>query len=228
MEDPMRNSFFPALALVLVTTGPAYAAGGGSMPSAPAPMRMQELSPEEREAYNSGVKAVEHGDSIAAVAARQSDNRKRDKTLAKANDAYESALRKFTKATELQPRMHEAWNYLGYTHRKLGRYGDALAAYDRALGLKPNYAEAIEYRGHAYLGLNRLDEAKDAYLNLYSGNRALASKLLAAMQEWVGTHRSDPSGVDGAALEAFAAWVSERSAIASATAALTREGASSW
>jgi hypothetical protein len=32
--------------------------------------------------------------------------------------------------------------------------------------------------------------------------------------------------VDGASLEAFASWVSERGAIASQTAALTREGAS--
>lgn len=226
----MRTSILSTLFLLLATSGAAFAAGGGAMPSAPAPAQLREPpTPEERarDAYNSGVKAVEHGDSVTAVAARQSDARKRDKALRKATDAYESALKKFTKATELQPRMHEAWNYVGYTHRKLGNYGEALAAYDRALALKPNYAEAIEYRGHAYLGLNRLDDAKSAYLSLYSGNRALASKLLTAMQDWVGVHRANPTGVDGAALDAFASWVSERSAIASTTAALTREGASS-
>jgi tetratricopeptide (TPR) repeat protein len=225
----MRSPHLPTLALLLAVSGAAFAAGGGSMPSSPGPLRTQEpVSPEQlaRESYNAGVRAVEHGDSVSAVAARQSDPRKRDKTLAKAAKAYESALKKFTMATEQQPRMHEAWNYAGYTSRKLGRYGDALAAYDRALALKPNYAEAIEYRGHAYLGLKRLDEAKDAYLSLYTGNRALASQLLAAMQEWVGAHRTDPSGVEPAALDAFASWVSERSQIASTTAALTREGAS--
>ncbi len=228
----MRNPFPLTLALLLATTGAALAAGGGSMPSSPSPMQSREsLTPEQlaEETYNAGVRAVEHGDSLGAVASRQSDPRKADKTLKKASSAYEAALRKFTKATELQPRMHEAWNYVGYTNRKLGRYGDALAAYDRALAIKPNYAEAIEYRGHAYLGLNRLDEAKDAYLSLYSGNRALASKLLTAMQEWVGVHRGNPGGVDGSALDSFAAWVNERSAIASTTAALTREGAAaSW
>ena len=63
--------------------------------------------------------------------------------------------------------MYQAWNYVGYTNRKLGNYDDALAAYDRALSSSsPDYAEAIEYRGHAYLGLNRLSEAKEAYLAL--------------------------------------------------------------
>ncbi len=76
--------------------------------------------------------------------------------------------------------MHEAWNYLGYTHRKLGDYQAALTAYDRALNLKPGYPEAIEYRGHAYLGLNRLEDAKQAYLTLFAGNRQLAAQLLAA------------------------------------------------
>ncbi len=228
----MRVSLPLAVALLLATTGAAFGAGGGSMPSSPSSMQSHEPpSPEKlaRENYNSGVRAVEHGDSVAAVAARQSDPRKAEKTLDKATKAYESALKKFTKATDQQPRMHEAWNYVGYTNRKLARYGDALAAYDRALAIKPNYAEAIEYRGHAYLGLNRLDEAKDAYLSLYSGNRALANKLLAAMQDWVGARRANPSGVDVGALDSFAGWVKERSDIASTTAALTREGAhSSW
>ena len=100
-------------------------------------------------------------------------------------------------------------------------------AYDRALAIKPGYAEAIEYRGHAYLGLNRLSEAKEAYLALYAGNRKLAASLLTAMQEWVGEHRANSAGVDGAMLESFASWVSERSKIAGQTVGLTREGATS-
>ena len=85
--------------------------------------------------------------------------------------------------------MYEAWNYVGYTNRKLGNYEAALTAYDRALTLKPDYPEAIEYRGHAYLGLNRLDDAKQAYLTLFGSNRKLAAQLLAGMQAWVGEHR---------------------------------------
>jgi tetratricopeptide (TPR) repeat protein len=182
----------------------------------------QPLSPEElaRTAYNSGVRAVEKGDGLMADAARQTDARKQEKLRHKAVDAYAGAAKKFLRATELRPGMFEAWNYLGYSHRKLGKYDAALAAYDRALSLKPDYAEAIEYRGHAFLGLNRLPEAKQAYLALFGSHRKLAASLLAAMQQWVGEHRDDAE---------FASWVSERSAIASQTAALTREGAeSAW
>jgi tetratricopeptide (TPR) repeat protein len=136
-------------------------------------------------------------------------------------------LRKFAQAIELQSGMYTAWNYLGYTQRKLGNYRDALLAYDRALAIKPGYAEAIEYRGHAYLGLDRLSEAKESYLALYASNRKLAASLLTGMQEWVGAHRVNAAGVDGAMLESFASWVSERSKIAGQTMGLTREGAAS-
>jgi hypothetical protein len=45
----------------------------------------------------------------------------------------------------------------------------------------------------------------------------------------VGEHRGSSAGVDGPTLESFASWVSERSSIASQTAALTRDGAvSAW
>jgi tetratricopeptide (TPR) repeat protein len=179
-------------------------------------------SPEEqaRSAYNSGVSAVEKADALTADAARQTDPRKQDKLRTKAGKVYDGAAKKFERATELRPGMYQAWNYLGYCHRKQGRFEAALAAYDRALSLKPDYAEAIEYRGHAYLGLNRLSEAKEAYLALFSANRKLASSLLAAMQAWAGAHQENAE---------FASWVSERSTIAGQTAALTREGAiSAW
>jgi tetratricopeptide (TPR) repeat protein len=228
----MRSLIRPiSIALLLATGATAFAAGGGGMPaSAPAMPAREPVSPEEQAltAYNAGVRAVERGDELAADAARQTDARKQEKAHKKAQSAYGSALKSFKRAADLNPRMHEAWNYVGYTNRKLGDYDAALGAYERALKLKPDYAEAIEYRGHAYLGLNRLSEAKEAYLALYTGNRALAAKLLTAMQEWVGAHRGS-AGVDGAALDAFASWVNERSTIAAQTAGLTREGAkSSW
>jgi tetratricopeptide (TPR) repeat protein len=215
------------LALLFSITCTAFGAGGGEMPSRPMGASSPPPSPEEqaRSAYNAGVKVVEKADELAADAAQQPDAKRQAKVLDKAKGGYASALKKFSRATELNPSMHEAWNYVGYSHRKLGNYEAALAAYDRALSLKPGYPEAIEYRGHAYLGLNRLGEAKDAYLALFSSNRRLAAQLLAGMQAWVGEHRGNAAGVDGASLEAFASWVSERSAIAGQTAGLTREGA---
>ena len=225
----MRNSLIPVAVIMLAASWTAFGAGGGSAPSGGgAGTRQEAASPEEtaRLAHNAGVRAVEKGDELSAEAARQGDARKQQKLNDKAKSAYAGALKKFTRATNLNPVMYEAWNYLGYANRKLGNYQAALTAYDRALNLKPGYAEAIEYRGHAYLGMNRLEEAKQAYLELFAGNRQLAAQLLAGMQAWVGEHRGNPDGVDGASLDAFASWVSERSAIASQTAGLTREGAS--
>lgn len=217
-----------ATILLLAGSWTAFGAGGGPMPT-PSDANIKTRSPElqARMVFNNGVRAIEKGDDLLADAARQTDERKQKKTRAKAGQAYSTALRKFAQAIELQPSMYEAWNYVGYSQRKLGRYQDALTAYDKALSLRPGYAEAIEYRGHAYLGLDRLSEAKEAYLTLFSGNRKLASTLLTAMQEWVGAHRSDARGVDGAMLESFASWVNERSTIAGQTVGLTREGAAS-
>jgi tetratricopeptide (TPR) repeat protein len=215
-----------ALPLLLVAA-PTFGAGGGSMPSGGMPnMEQREpRSPEDlaKDQYNGGVKLVEKADALITDASHQTDEKKQQKAATKANQSYANALKKFTKATELSPAMYQAWNYVGYTNRRLGNYDDALVAYDHALRLKPDYAEAIEYRGHAYLGLNRLSEAKDAYLALYSSNRKLAAQLLAGMQEWVGAHRANPAGLD---VESFAAWVNERNSIAAKTASLTREGSS--
>jgi tetratricopeptide (TPR) repeat protein len=215
----MRTTLLMASAMLLAA-GPTFGAGGGPMPSGGMPsMESREpRTPEDqaRDLYNSGVKLVEKADKLAADATQK-------KSVDKAGKAYDGALKKFARATDLNPTMYQAWNYVGYTNRKLGNYEAALQAYDRTLRLKPDYPEAIEYRGHAYLGLNRLSEAKQAYLALYSANRKLAAQLLAGMQQWVAAHRENAGGLD---VDSFAAWVNERSAIAAQTASLTREGAS--
>jgi tetratricopeptide (TPR) repeat protein len=224
------HTLFKTLAatLVLAVSCTAFGAGGGPMPT-PSDEKTLERTPEAQAhmMYNTGVRAIEKADRLSADAARQTDARKQQKAREKAQEAYNTALHKFIQVVERLPDMYEAWNYIGYSQRKLGHYQDALAAYDKTLSLKPGYAEAIEYRGRAYLGLDRLSEAKESYLALYAGNRRLAASLLTAMQEWVGAHRSNPAGVDGAMLESFASWVNERSAIAGQTVGLTREGAAS-
>jgi len=219
-----------AVTLSLAVCCTAFGAGGGSMPMpTPSDENIRSRSPElqARMLYNNGVRAVEKGDDLLAEAARQTDEKKKEKLRAKAEQSFNIAMAKFVKSLEVQPGMYEAWNYVGYSQRKLGHYQDALTAYDKTLSLKPGYPQAIEYRGHAYLGLDRLSEAKEAYLTLFSGNRKLAATLLTAMQEWVGAHRSNAAGVDGAMLESFASWVNERSTIAGQTVGLTREGAAS-
>jgi len=207
-------------------SGPS--SGGSSMPDM-SPSRAQTPEDKAKSVYNSGVRTVNKADKYDAAAEKATDARKKDKASAEAQEQYKSALGKFEQAVQYAPAMYEAWNYVGYTHRKLGDYDQALTAYDHALALKPSYPEAIEYRGEAYLRMKRFDDAKQAYLDLFAGNRALADKLLGAMKTWLATQVG--AGADAASVEELTKWVQERSQIAGQTAALTREGTSagaSW
>ena len=206
----------------------AWAAGGGAVsapPSSSMPMTREEpraRSPDKLAtvAHNKGVGLIRKADRFAKEAAAATDSGKKFRAESKSRAAYEAALAEFTIAVSHKPKMHESWNYIGYAQRHLGDYTAALQAYDHALALKSDYAEAIEYRGEAYLGLNRIDDARNAYLELYANARPLADQLLAAMEAWVGARREAPNGLDPQALEAFAKWVEERSAIARQTVSL--------
>jgi tetratricopeptide (TPR) repeat protein len=223
----MRAHLKAMSACLLVTALPAaWANGGGAMSM---PSRVETPQQKAREAYNDGVHELKKADKAAAGAAEATDAGKKDKAAHEAHDAYTNALAKFRQATDLDPTLYEAWNYVGYTNRKLGNYDDALPAYDKALSLKPGYADALEYRGEAYLGLGRIPDAQQAYLDLYAGNRALAGKLLSAMKSWVAAQRASPSANSTTDLDQLDKWIQERTQIAGQTAALTREGsAASW
>jgi len=215
------------LIVAAVTVASANGGGGMSM-QMPAP---REETPQQKalHAYNDGVHAVKKADKADSAAQAATDAGKKDKAAREARDLYTSALGHFQDAVQLEPSLYEAWNYVGYTQRKLGNYDVALSAYDKALGLKPGYADALEYRGEAYLGVNRISDAQQAYLDLYPGNRALAGKLLGAMKNWVAGQRTNPAGANATSVDDFDKWINERAQIAGQTAALTRAGtAASW
>lgn len=218
-----------AAACAALPDSAAHAAGGGSMdmPRVPAAERTPE--DEARTAYNAGVKQIEKAKDYEQDAAGASDDGKREKLLKKANTAYERAADKFEEAVNNVPGLYQAWNYLGFARRHLGRYDAALEAYDRALKLEPGFADAVEYRGEAYLGLNRLEDARKAYMDLFPRSRKHADELLAAMQKYVDQRRKEPNGLAPQALDEFAQWVGERTTIAQQTASLdTGSTQASW
>jgi len=151
---------------------------------------------------NSGLKRLAKADAIEA------------KNPAQARREYEAALKDFQAAAKLAPDNYRAHNNVGYSYRKLGNYERALESYDRALKLAPTFSGAIEYRAEAYLGLNRLEDAKQAYMQLFVSDRTTSDVLMKAMKAWVEGHRAQPGGVDPDTLRGFAAWVSERDALA--------------
>jgi tetratricopeptide (TPR) repeat protein len=220
---------FCSTCLLAAVSLSASASGGDSMPMPSMPSHQATPQEKARDAYNDGVRYVKKADKAQQAATEATDSGKKDKAAKEAHDAYASALARFKDSTGLDPSLHEAWNYLGYTSRKLGSYDDALAAYDKALSLKPGYPDALEYRGEAYLAVGRIPDAQQAYLDLYAGNRALAGKLLTAMKSWAAAQRASTSGSGATNLDEFDKWIQERAQIAGQTAALTREGtAASW
>ena len=199
--------------------------GGGGAPAGGGSFNMPErkLTPEEqaKQVYNQGVRAVKAADKLAKTAEEATDEKKKTKAQDKAKRQYENARGYFAAALQRKADMHEAWNYVGYTCRKLGDYEKALAAYDEALRLSPSYGEAIEYRGEAYLGLNRIEDAKNAYMQLFQSSRPLADQLMAAMQKWVGERRA--AGNAAPEVDALAQWIDERSNVARQTASLATD-----
>ena len=132
----MRTHLALAACVLVAAVPVAWAAGGSPMPSMPSP---REQSPQEqaKSVYNDGIRDVRKADGFQADANQLTDAGKKDKALRKAHDHYASSQTKFLQAVKLDPNMYEAWNYVGYTSRKLGNYDVALAAYERALSLHP-------------------------------------------------------------------------------------------
>jgi tetratricopeptide (TPR) repeat protein len=205
-------AMFLALVACQVSTG----ANGVAIPSA-SPSRV--LSPDEMAvaAYNSGISHRDRALKADAQAMKEKKDSDRLKGEKKAREEYDKALKDFKQAADLNPKMPQAYNGIGFAYRKMGEYAKALEHYDRALELNPKFLDAIEYRGEAYLGLGRLDDAKQAYLALFAADRKQADALMKAMTEFVAKKKVDPTGVDPAALAAFESWMTERSGVAEQT-----------
>ena len=55
----------------------------------------------------------------------------------------------------------DAWNYLGFSQRKLKRFDQALGTYQKALAIDPEHRGANEYLGELYLQTGDLAKAKE-------------------------------------------------------------------
>jgi tetratricopeptide (TPR) repeat protein len=153
----------------------AFANGGGSM-STPSMSMPRQQTPQQlaRDAYNDGVHYVKKADKAQEYALQATDAGKKEKAKHEAQETYAAANARFRQSLGADDSVPEAWNYLGYSSRKLGNYDDALAAYAKALTLRPGYPDALEYRGEAYLVLNRVTDAQQSP-DLYASNAPSAA-----------------------------------------------------
>ena len=81
---------------------------------------------------------------------------------------YARALPLLRKVVKAEPRNADAWNYMGFSHRKQQRFDAALAAYRKALAIDPNHRGANEYLGELYLQTGQLAKARERLAKLDS------------------------------------------------------------
>jgi len=118
------------------------------------------------------------GGALAAHAAGSSskddeadDNFAAGVKAVKAGD-FPGAVTLLGKVVQKDPKNADAWNYIGFADRKLGKFPDSLAAYEKALAIQPNHLGANEYLGELYV---------------QTGEGAKANQQLAKLEKLCGT-----------------------------------------
>ena len=204
----MRRSceWLAVIALLGAVTA-AHADGpGGYRPKSRGPVPVSEQ--RAIDSYTAGYASIlraEHAENLAAASSNDAD---RKAALGNAQEAYRLSLPHFTEAARLDSSMHEAYTYLGFANRKLGRYDESLKAYGQALKINPDAVHAIEYQAEALLGLNRIAEVRFNYLRLYALDQQQAAKLLQATRAWIAANQAKPpAGID---MPELAAWVEDQ------------------
>ena len=206
----MRRSreWLAVIALLGAITAVHADGPGGYRPKDRGPVPVSEQGAID--AYTAGYASIlraEHAENLAAASSNEAERKAAQRA---AQEAYRASLPHFTTAGRLDTSMHEAYTYLGYANRKLGRYNESLKAYEQALKINPDTPHAIEYQGETFLALNRIDEARFNFLRLYALDQQQAAKLLQAMRAWVEANAAKPpAGID---VPALAAWVADRAA----------------
>jgi tetratricopeptide (TPR) repeat protein len=76
-------------------------------------------------------------------------------------EKYADAIVLLDKVVKADPKNADAYNYLGFSYRKLGRMDEALGYYEKALALNPKHRGANEYLGELYLEMKQVDKAKE-------------------------------------------------------------------
>ncbi len=74
---------------------------------------------------------------------------------------YERAIVLLQKVVAVEPNNADAWNFIGFSHRKLKNFDRALPAYDKALAIDPKHRGANEYLGELYLRIGDLAKAEE-------------------------------------------------------------------
>jgi tetratricopeptide (TPR) repeat protein len=105
------------------------------------------------------------GIPVTAMAAGSSSSSYQPSSFATAEKAvkagkYKRAVKLFNKEVKRDATNADAWNYLGFSNRKLQNYDASLVAYKKALAINPKHLGANEYLGELYLQTDKVAKAK--------------------------------------------------------------------
>jgi tetratricopeptide (TPR) repeat protein len=104
--------------------------------------------------------AMAAGSTSGSSRPAQPDTYDRAVTAVKAEN-YRAALPLLERVVARNPNHADAWNWIGFSHRKLAQYDRALKAYRRALDIDPQHKGALEYLGELYVQTGQLDKANE-------------------------------------------------------------------
>ena len=77
------------------------------------------------------------------------------------NKQFSDAILKLNDALLSDSKNADIYNYLGFSHRKLGEMEKAAFYYNKALEINPKHKGALEYQGEMFLTLNQIGKAED-------------------------------------------------------------------
>jgi Flp pilus assembly protein TadD len=102
-------------------------------------------SPGNDDEYNSDQKSGAYQLAIAAINHKD----------------YSEAIGHLDGLIKEQPKNADAYNMLGFSHRKMKNYETAERYYHRALTLDPGHKGAMEYLGELYVETQRMEQARE-------------------------------------------------------------------
>jgi tetratricopeptide (TPR) repeat protein len=170
MSYRIALSLAAAAALTLVSTDALANGGGGSVPRVEVPRPSPSSKKEET---------------------RETDFQKAEYMIK--GEQYAEAIPLLQKVVADNPRDADAWNYLGFASRKLGKLDEALGYYEKALKLDPRHKGAHEYLGELYLMMKNLPKAEEQ-LTLLKGICASNCEEVEDLEADIADYKAKPAG----------------------------------
>ncbi len=163
-------SLAAAAALTFVSTNALANGGGGSVPRVEVPRPSPSSKKEET---------------------RETDFQKAEYMIK--GEQYAEAVPLLQKVVADNPRDADAWNYLGFASRKLGKLDEALGYYEKALKLDARHKGAHEYLGELYLMMKNLPKAEEQ-LTLLKGICASNCEEVEDLEADIADYKAKPAG----------------------------------